>query len=232
MKKIILCALLASTTFAKFTNETEASLVNTSGNTDLKTYSMKFKSAYTLPVYTTSFALNYTYGESNDIRSNEKWDTTLKVEKKLTNKFSVFGSETVEANRFANIKRRYNTDIGGKQTLKSSKTNTTFVELGYRYTIEQNTDESLEDKKSSKGRLYIESKQKLSETSFVNLWVEYIPDFRESEDYLVNIGPSLSVTVNSFLSLKTSYIINYDNLPEEGNTKYDRTMTTGLIANF
>jgi putative salt-induced outer membrane protein len=84
----------------------------------------------------------------------------------------------------------------------------------------------------SKARLYAETSHQFNKSVSAKLWMEYIPNFDEGEDYLLNIEPSLTTVLTSILSFKTSYTWNYDNLPSTGKAKADYTLKVSLVAKF
>lgn len=228
---IIFC-LFSLSAYGQFSSEDALSIVQTGGNTNLSTYIATSKNAYTLDKNIFKLNGKYTYGEAANIRNAEQWEILLRYDRDLNKKFGVYLSEEALANRFAGIKRRYNTDVGGKYQLYKSEKNTTHAEAGYRYTIEQKEDETVEDDKDSQGRLFVQTDQQFKKDITARFWVEYIPNFTESENYLINMEPSARVALTSMFSLKVAYLWNFDNQPVPGNSKYDYTYTTSLIAKF
>lgn len=233
MKKLIMITMLVSSIcYADFKSEDEVSMVTTGGNTEVKTYVGKTNNSYTWGENIIALKGNYTYGEAGERRNIERWDALLKYDRVLEKKMSLFVSELIEANRFAGIDRRYNTDVGMKYTLIKNEYNETSAEAGYRYTFEKQYNNGAPDNNDSKGRLFVETNHKFNKIVSGKLWVEYLPNFTDTEDYLINIEPSFSVVLTSLLSLKISYLWNYDNEPVLGNGKHDYTYTTGLLAKF
>jgi putative salt-induced outer membrane protein len=233
MKKLFICSLLSISALASFSTEDEVSAVVSGGNSDVKTYNVKSVNKYKFSEKNSAgFNLNYTYGESDGERSAENWDALLRYDRAILTKSSLFLAELVEANRFSGYSRRYNTDFGFKHMLLGTKKYSSNFELSYRYTIEKNVDESVEDKKDSKARLFADVERKFHANNAMKLWAEYIPNFSESDDYLLNMGYSLSVVLTDTFSLKLSYIWKYDNMPVVGNSTSDYTYTTGILAKF
>lgn len=217
---------------AIFTTEDSASINLTGGNTDLKTYDLKTNNSLELNWGTWSIDGDYQYGESNEIRSAENWSLLLKYERKISDKINIFLGELLEADRFSGIRRRYNSDFGFKYILSKNAKREFFTELGYRYTIEKSTNSNIEDKKDNKSRLYSEISQELKKDLRAKFWIEYLPNLSESEDYLINFEPSLIMTLTSILSLKSSYLWNYDNQPASEKGKHDYQYLLTLIAKF
>ncbi len=224
--------LLPLHVFSQYKNESEASVVVTGGNSQLETYSAKSANEYKQESNVYTLKGGYIYGESSNVRSAESWDILGRYDRSLSENFSLFLAELVESNRFTGFRRRYNTDFGSKFTFLKTEKNTSFLEVGYRYSVEKKANQSIADDKDHKARVYVESAQKLSETASAKLWVEYIPNFSESKDYLINTEASMNMALDKTFSVKLAYKWSMDNLPTAGNSKYDYVYTTSLLANF
>lgn len=170
------------------------------------------------------------------IESARNWDVKAKYEHTLTKYIDGFLAIQYQGNEFSGYKQRENIDLGAKYILKNTDKTQSFFELGARYTIEMKVvrDDKNEDVFNfSKGRLYYEIVHKKSEDLSYKFWIEYLPNFTESEDYLITYEPSVAFILSNTFSLKTAYKAMYDNLPNiEGNKYTDYTFTTSLLAKF
>lgn len=229
----------------KFSNESEVSSIQTGGNSKVETYNLKTLSKWNKEKSTFSFGGHYTLsaseqvnedGDEEKITSARNWDVNIKYERELSEKLSVFTAIIYEGDEFSGIDQRENLDLGAKYYLTKKDKTTSFAELGLRYSLEKRTtrDEKNEDKFDfSKGRVYYEVDHKYSESVSYKFWLEYIPNFTDSEDYLVSYEPSIAVVLTNMFSLKVAYKSSYDNVPNvEGNENTDYTFTTSLIAKF
>ncbi len=228
---IVLLSTLSISSFAQFKSEDSASINVAGGNTDLKTYTFKSNNGYTVDKSTYKFLGSYHYGESDSVRSAENWSLGLRYDYSFAALTGLYFGELIEADRFSGYDRRYNTDLGLTHYFYKSDSSTLLTEGGLRYTIEKQLDNS-EDKKGFKGRLYVEATEVIKENVKGKFWVEYLPNFSESEDYLLNVEPSLIITLNKNFSMKTAYLWKYDNQPTLGKSKYDYNYTLSLLANF
>ena len=228
---LILCALSLNT-YAQFSSEDTATVNITGGNTDLKTYALKSVNAYKWTKHSLGLNGLYNYGESDKERSAENWNLGLRYDFIFSDKVSLYFGELLEADRFAGVKRRYNTDLGAKYTFINTDKTKLFAELGYRYTIEESTDTTAADRKDSKGRAYLETSRVFKKDLTGKFWVEYLPNFSNSDDFLINLEPSIIVALSSTFSMKSAYLWKYDNSPNAGNGKHDYNYTLSLIANF
>lgn len=244
----LLVILLSLNSYAetKFSNESEVSVVQTGGNSSVETYNAKTLSKWDAGKRSYSFGGHYTLGTAEQVNettnktenvvSARNWDVFVKYKQKLSKRFGGFAAVQYEGDTFTGIKQRENADLGGKYIVSETDKNKTFVEAGTRYTIERRVvrDDDDEDVFNFiKGRIYFETERKKNETLSYKFWVEYLPNFTESEDYIVTYEPSVAVVLSSKFSLKTAYRAIYDNQPNvEGNENTDYTFTTSLIAKF
>jgi putative salt-induced outer membrane protein len=234
MKALLCLAILflAVSTRADFSNSSEANIIVTGGNSQLETYNLNTTNKYKLSEKNNlTLAGHYTYGTSSDLESARNWDASLRYDRELNAKWSAFFGEQLEGDKFSGVKTRFNTDLGAKHSLYKSEKSVINAEAGYRYTVER-LEGGLPTDQQQKARLYTEGTRKFKEGIEGKLWVEYIPNFSEGTDWLMNIEPSLSIILSKTFSLKLAYKGQYDNLPTAGNKKYDYTYTTGLLANF
>jgi hypothetical protein len=228
----ICCILFASDVFAQFTNETELSLVQAGGNSDIQTNNFKTSSLYTWEKNQLKLGGHYIYGETNNGVSARNWDINSKYERELSYHLSVTMGEVVEGNRFTGIKTRYNSDLAAKYYYIRSELRNFFTELGYRYSIEDRYRPE-PNSYDNKIRFYNEVSQKISETVQYKLWIEYVPNLTVGSDYLINGEASITSILNSIFSLKVAYQGMYDNQPALTKFKnYDYTTTTALVAKF
>ncbi|MBT7609758.1 MAG: DUF481 domain-containing protein [Bacteriovoracaceae bacterium] len=233
--RLILFFLLSFIIFsanAEFKSEDSASITLTGGNTEFESYALK--SLNTFKKDKRSYKLNggYNYGESSKVRSSENWNIELRYDYALSDHNSLYLGEVAEADRFSGIRRRYNTDLGFKYTFIKSDHIHFLAELGYRYSIEQNIDQTIALLKDSKGRVYLEGSKTLKSNIKGKFWLEYLPNFSRSQDYLINLEPSLLISLTSVFSMKTAYLWKYNNGPSVGTGKHDYNYTLTLISNF
>jgi putative salt-induced outer membrane protein len=233
MLYLFLSALFLSVNvWADYKNESEFALVKTGGNSEVQTTNTKTTNTYTWGLNQLKSGGHYIYGETSNGVSARNWDFNNKYERELSQKFSYAFGEIIEGNSFIGLKARYNSDIGAKYYYIRSDAKNFFSELGYRYAIEDRYSPE-RNTFDNKGRFYNEINQKLSETVQYKLWLEYVPNFTQPKDYLVNGEASLTSILSSIFSLKVSYLGTYDNRPaQKGFKNYDFTSTTSIVAKF
>ena len=249
MLKIVFLLLFTSSAYAAITNESEVLLLQTGGNSVVETYNAKTIFSLKKDKRSYTFSGHYTLGVSEQtdangdtekIESARNWDALVRYEQELNAKLSGFTALQYEGDEFAGYKQRQNTDLGLKYILTKTDKINSFVEFGARYTMEKSTtrDEDGDDQLDyTKARFYYEFSNKVSKTLSYKFWTEYIPNFTDNEDYLLNFEPSLSYVLSDTFSLKTAYKGIYDNQPAvsdsgERDEYLDFIFTTSLIAKF
>lgn len=233
MQYVVLAVVLFCTNaWAQFTTETELAYVQSGGNSEVSTTNAKSTNNYKWEKRSTKFGGHYLYGESDRTVSARNWDANAKYEQVLTDHLSVTTGEVIEGNRFTGIKARYNSDAGLKYYYIKSDAKNFFTEVSFRYAIEDRYAPE-PNAFDNKGRFYNEFQEKISETVQYRFWIEYIPNFTESRDYLINGEASLVSIINSIFSLKVAYLGMYDSRPvDQALRNYDYNTSTSLVIKF
>lgn len=220
------------------TGEAEAGAVMVSGNNESDSYSTKGKLVYTFldkNIFTASGRYLKTETKATPGADKEEtarnWEAGLRYERALTDWFSVFAGHKAESDIFNGYIQRDSSDLGLKYYLTQNENNTWFVEAGYRYQKLYTTANELTY--SNMGRIYSEYARKLDQTLSFKYWIEYLPNFSDSEAYLVNTEASLNVMINQIFSLKLAYLLQYQNVMPAGSDTYTtKTSTVNLVAKF
>lgn len=233
MKKIIslaLISLFSLSTLGQFNHESELGIVVTGGNTELQVYNGKVSNTYKLEKNTFSFGGHYMYGTSFDVENSRNWDINAKYERSFSKKLGGFVGVVYEGDEFAGIDNRINGDLGAAYHIFDNDKYSLSSEAGYRHRREKSVSGVVLNQ--SQGRLYAIGKKKTSNNWSFQTWMEYLPNFTDSEDWQFNFEPSFNFNFHSNLALKWGYLGKYDNLPVAGNKKFDFTYITSLIAKF
>ncbi len=228
----LLSLLFSSVAFAQYANESELAMVQTGGNSTVQTINSKNANSIQWDLNKMTFGGHYSYGDNKEAVTVRNWDLNVKYERELNHKISLVGGEIIEGNKFTAIKARYNSDLGLRYYYIKTDLKAFFSEISYRYAIEDR-DPPADNLYDNKGRFYNEYRHKYSETLQYKIWIDYIPNFTDGKDYLVNGEASVTAILTSMFSLKVAYMGMYDNKPAlPGFKNYDYTTTTGLLAKF
>lgn len=223
---------LAQETASTWKHESEASLVQVDGNTKTETYSAKQETTYTVGADAVKAKGRYLQTRTSGTETARAWDASLRYERALSERWSAFLQQGAESDPFAGYVQRDNTDLGAKYIVEKNDVTSFFLEAGARYTTE-NLVAAADRESYTGGRLYAEYERALTGSLTGKFWIEYLPNFKESDAYLLNLEPSLSVMISEIFSLKLSYLTKYhEKTTLPGEERRDTTFTTSLVAKF
>lgn len=229
---ILLCVNSISS-FAKFSHESEASLISSTGNSPFETYNLKTTNNYEIFKQEFIFGGHYQLGtiDTSKIEIARNWDFNVKAARNIDKVVEGFFGAVVEGDRFAGFSERNNIDIGLVWKHINTDEKKFRSELGYRQTVETPVGGSA--RKDSKLRIYSQYEDKFNENVLYKFWIELLPNFTTPKDYMITFEPSIQVTLTKIFSLKVSYKGAYDNMPAvDTRINYDALYSTSLIAKF
>jgi len=220
----------------KFKDEAELSYVQTGGNTKVVSFSAKNLLTYQA---TENFKLDWTVQalfaeaeiDGDTEKTAERYATELRLEYALTERFYTAAYGGWLQDEFAGIDDRYYVGpalgykvlIGPKHFLRT--------EAGVDYVKEYYVDDT--DDGYMRGRAFGEYAFALTEKTRFSQSVEYLHSFDDSDNYNMNSETALTTALSDKLSLKTSYIVNYDNQPvPEALDETDTVLAVTIIVNF
>lgn len=222
-----------------WSNEAEAAVVTTAGNTETESYSAKQKTTYTQEVNSYILSGRYLQTKTSGIETAKSWDASLRYEREISPLWSTFVAYGAEADPYAGFIQRNNADLGAKYFFIKSEKKNFFSELGYRLTSTYQAGDPAATPpviagpiSENFGRLYLEYAQAWNEALSFKMWVEYLPNFTHSAASLLNAEPSVNVMLTSVFSLKMAYLAKYRNEVPTGAKNSDTTFTTSIVAKF
>ncbi len=168
----------------------------------------------------------------------ENWSANLRYEHiVIPNTFNLFTQAGMRGDRFIGVDFGQLYDVGAKYFLISSESFEWFTEGGYQFLKEEFKDDANPAtppyRESHFIRLYTQADYIYTPSIKFGLWVEYLPDLKEEENYRVNFSPYMMAILSDTFSLKFGYEGYYRNLPVAPNTiRFDFRHVTALIAKF
>ena len=215
-----------------WSNSTELSFVNTTGNTEVTTLSAKDKLTYKFsPKIETILNLAALYGKSDGVTNSENYSAKLKISYLISERFYTSLIAGWSKDEFAGVDSKiwigpalgYKILTGPKHTLD--------FEAGAEYVDEKFVD----DTKNGyfNGRAFTEYKFIFSEKSNLSQSLEFNYDFENSDNYDMTSVTAITTALSDMLSLKASYNINYVNVPVPATLKKtDTALSVSLIINM
>ncbi|NNF83747.1 MAG: DUF481 domain-containing protein [Deltaproteobacteria bacterium] len=215
----------------KWQDEAELLYVDTSGNTDVTTFSAK--NTLTVPFSGKTkgtWRLGALYGESDGTKNAESYFTEIRVDHSYTERFYSFGYGGWLQDKFSGVDARYSLGAGGGYKFFTGPKHFLLGEAGLTYTKEDYTDNT--DNDFLGGRLFGKYEYYFNEKNKFTQSLEWLLDFSEFKNWNLNSETAILSALNSWLSLKASYLIKYDNDPIADVKKTDRILGVALVANF
>ena len=225
-------------------NESELGYIVVGGNAKSQSFSGKQATWYQFDSDLLKFSGHYLSSQAQNPTTRttqgtaENWSAVLRYEHiVIPNTFNVFAQAGVRGDRFIGVDLGQFYDIGGKYFWVSNETFKFFSELGYQYLKEDFKEDYNAATPSSKDahflRLFTQADYTYSPTIKFGLWVEYLPNLKDEENYRINFSPYMMAMLSNTFSLKFGYEGYYRNEPVSPNTiRMDYRHVTALIAKF
>jgi len=214
-----------------WSDEAELSFVDTAGNTEVTTLSAKNNFVYRLaPERRIAWKLAVLYGETEGEKTAESYFTELRAEEDLSEKVGAYLLGGWLKDTFAGVDPRYYVGLGAIYKFLPGPVHLLVGEAGLTYTTEDYTDGT--DKEFIGGRVFMKYELAFHENAKFTQTVEWLPDFENTDDWLLNSETAVLAALNSYLSLRTSYVVKYDNEPVAGLEDTDTILSVALVVNY
>lgn len=206
----------------------DISFVKTGGNSDVLTLGLSDKLEWkTSPRFTVKQQLGWIYGETDGEPSANALLTGVRGEYGFSKRVLGFVGFNYDYNLFAGVKRRFEEFAGlgfivvdkPKDILRFDAGLSLFQEwakyadTSYNFTA---------------GRLVGDYKHLFAEKAYFQQIVEFLPNFKVSDDYRLNAETALVAPLTGGVAIKVGYIVRYRGLPPEGVKKTDTVFRTGI----
>lgn len=209
----------------------EFSYLQTSGNTDSQTMSAAGKAERSYTRWKVTGEFKAIYGEKNNVASDKNWSGRLRFDRRLTDRTTVFILEGVERDTLKGMEFRYLHQGGISHDLIKTPKDILQAALSGGYIHEDRVD-PFKDRGYPAARLFGGYTHHFTEKSRFEQTVEYIPNLKKGQDYLINEETALVTNLMGNFALKASFAVTYDNLPPPDFQKSDRVFKTALIYTF
>jgi len=212
-------------------DEAELTYVDTSGNTSVTTLSAK--NTLTVPLSATTkgtWKLGALYGKSEGTKNAESYFTEIRLDHSYTERLYSFGYGGWQQDKFAGIDARYYLGAGGGYKYFTGPKHFLLGEAGLTANKEEYTDNT--DNDFLGGRLFGKYEYHFTEKNKFTQSLEWLLDFSEFGNWNLNSETALLSALNSWLSLKASYLIKYDNDPVANRKQTDKILGVALVVNF
>lgn len=173
----------------------------------------------------------YTKIANSDNKTNEeKYHSSIKYDRHLSDSVSVFILKDAEKNRFKRLNLRLNAGKGLKYTFMKDKIKNLSLSGAVLYELTKYTDHT----SNQITRLSIRPKIKYVIFNKIELTSVffYQPNLEYFDDYRLSFKSFLKIPISKLLSLKVTHTLDFDSQPITEVTKKDSSFMTSLVVNF
>ena len=209
----------------------EFSYLETSGNSETRTLAGAGKAKRTFRFTKITGEAKGLYGNSEGTTTEQSWWTSLKAERNLTDRSSVFLLETAERDTLKGIELRNTHQSGLSYYFIQNSSYTLKGEAGAGY-VQENPVDPFPNRGFPTARLFAEYGHSFAEDTRFEQMAEYLPSLKERRDYLIREESSLTTHLVASFALRLSFAITYDNFPPLNFEKTDRLFLTSLLYTF
>ncbi len=225
-------------------SESEAGYIVVGGNAKSQSFSGKQSTWYQFESDLLKLSGHYLNSQAQNQATRqlegvaENWSANLRYEHIIIpNTFNLFTQAGVRGDRFVGVDFGQLYDVGAKYFIISNESFKWFTEGGYQFLKEEFRDDANPAtpayRESHFIRLFTQADYIYTPSIKFGLWLEYLPDLKEEENYRVNFSPFMTAILSDTFSLKFGYEGYYRNLPVAPNTiRFDFRHVTALIAKF
>jgi putative salt-induced outer membrane protein YdiY len=206
-------------------------LVNASGNTELTTFSGGDKFVLLGGAWKFTQTFGVTYAKTRDSVTTELWQGSLRGDRDLSKRISLFVLTDFQRNTFAGLRSRVSPSFGVSAIVIQAKRDTLHVEAGGGYTSQSAVAPDT-NRSYPSGRFAAIYHHQLSAKASFDETFEYLPNFQFGRDYRLNNEAAITAPITTGIAMKASYVIHYEGVPEPGFKTTDRILTTGIQVTF
>jgi putative salt-induced outer membrane protein len=216
----------------RFGDEAELSYVDTGGNTDIVNFAaknaMKYKFAWNLEGFWKIGAL---YGKSDGDKNAENYYTEFRLDYLFSERFYSALIAGWLRDRFAGIDERYYMGPALGYYFLAGPVHMLSGEVGLNYVSDDYIDDTEND--YFNGRAYAVYEYLIAEKNKFTQSMEFLYNLEQSKDYNINSQTAFINHLQDYLSLKISYVINFDNEPVPSSLKEtDTILSVSIILTY
>lgn len=222
----------ADSTFRPWRLTADLGVVNTAGNTDVTTINAKQSFALQQPRWGLTQTFGLLYARDSAGPTAELWNLGLRGERRVRGAWRVYGLVTFQRNPFNNIERRFEETIGVLARPIDTPRDSLEFDVGLAVAQEWAVTGS-ERFDFASARFAAGFRHFFAEKTYLLLNALVLPNLRTSRNLRFNGEIAIGAPLTSHLALKVSYVLLYDNVPSNGNSKpLDRFLTASVQVRF
>ncbi|UCF31493.1 MAG: DUF481 domain-containing protein [bacterium] len=228
---ILACPAAVRAQEDRVSDQAELSYVETTGNTETVSLAAKNVLKYTFSEKLLgTWSLGALLVETDDVTTAEQYSTRVRLDYVLSDRLYSFADAGWFQDEPAGVSSRVDVGAGAGYWFLTGPEHKLQGEAGLTQTTEEFTDGT--DNDFLGGRLFGKYAYSFREKNELSQSLEYLLDFDDTDNYAVNSETAFTSVMTDVLSLKTSYVINFDNEPPPGSEDTDTKLSVTLVVNL
>lgn len=206
----------------------DISFVKTGGNTSVTTLGLSDKIEWkTSDRFTVRQNFGWIYGTDEGVANTNALLAGVRGEYFLSERFLVFLGLNYDFNMFSGVKRRFEEYVGlGYDAIKTDRD---ILRLEGGFSLFQEWQLYADTSYGfTAGRAAADFKHFFAEKAYFQQVVEFLPNFKVSDDYRLNTETSLVAPIGGNFAIKVAYIMRYRGLPPGGVSDTDTVFRTAI----
>lgn len=200
--------------------------VNTAGNTSVTTINAGERLRWRRGRLALGQMFAMVYGRSEGQTTSALWRAEIRGDYALSQAVAAYTLVGYDRNRFAGIARRFEEGAGLALGLVRHRRDRLEAEVGLSLIQQGSTTGLKDDFASARGAVTFE--HHFAPETYLRQVVETTANLEAATDYRVTSESALVAPISQRISLKISYVIRFDHLPEPGFRSTDRLLTSGI----
>jgi len=213
-----------------FEGSAEFSYVGTSGNSDTQSLGLGTTLIFRPGAWTITSKAALVRNEDRGTTKAQSTTLSTQAERKISDRFSLFGSHEYLRDRFAGISQRNTVEAGLEFAAVRTDRHLLDLEAGIGYANEHRLTKP--DRSSGVGTASATYKATLSDNATFENEVQAVTALDKGRDQRVTNAASLSAKLTTLLSLKVKHTTRWVRSPVPGFKKTDTTTAVALVAKF
>lgn len=223
-------AQAADTTVHPLKGSIDLGLVAASGNTDLTTFNFGERLEYLKAKWSVLQLAKMVYGQSDGVESANEYLVFVQPAYALAERWKGYVLGSWDRNTFIGISQRWQEGVGLSFAAVHGPKHFVDLDGGFSFFQQDFTNGTHTSFPTARGQ--VSYKYAFTEKAYLQNVFIYLPNLEDSHDYRINDELSLVAPVAGRLSLKASYLLQYQNAPQPGFGTTDNLYTTGLQVTF
>jgi len=218
----------------RLTNETNFSLVNTTGNSEAFTVAGKNEMKYQFSdKWAGSWVIGALYGKSDGDKNAERYFTDLRTDYTISERWYAYGLGSWLRDEFAGFDNRIGIGPGVGYKFLIGPKHFLLGEAGLNYAYEDYLDSDEDNRRFLEGRLFGKYEWAFTEKTKFSQGLEYLQSFKNGDTWKLNSETALVTAITDILGLKMSYSVFYNNDPRPSDLdETDTILATSLVVTY